>query len=422
MNWNKKISIGTFFFVVCFLFTQLTVLGDNDTTLLPPFTPDVDAAIETIMLQNYIPSVATAVMRNNSVIWAKGYGEQNAPDLIYQTGSVGKTFVATAFFQLYERGLIELDDDANEYLPFSLRHPNYTDTTITIQMLLTHYSGLNKSTDTYDAAMYIEGFAAMGWEFPYEWLEYPLWIEELLTQNGTLYDPEAWSSYEPGTAHVYSNIGYDILSYILQNVTGQTSVEYMQENIFDPLEMDHTSYDFNDFETSQLALPYYYNFSLDPEPNKNKAYPLFNEVSYGAGAIRSNVYDLSRFLLVHINKGLSNGTRILEESSMNLMHQIHASWYDDIFDKWGGIEGDTFGYHTKAYTIHSSNTTVPYAVVTLVNQGSDEARDACYNINLLLRQYVHEYDVLEYSASNGFIFFISIFSIVLIVLIRKKKY
>ena len=49
--------------------------SSNETIILPDFDPQVDEQIEEIMNQTYIPSVTTAVIRNNSIIWAKGYGE-----------------------------------------------------------------------------------------------------------------------------------------------------------------------------------------------------------------------------------------------------------------------------------------------------------------------------------------------------------
>ncbi len=370
-------------------------------SILPPFSPMIDSQVQELMAQNYVPTVTTAVVRNDSIIWAKGYGEQTELDIIHMTGSVTKTFTATAIFQLYERGLIQLDDDINEYLPFSLRHPNYPDTPITIRMLLIHYSGLAKDTDQYIAGMAEDAAMRIGLENPYNWLPFPYWIEEHLIPNGSLYVPDAWTPNKPGTSRHYSNLGYNVLGYILQLVTGNPIWEYMDEHIFVPLEMDSTGYNFSEFDASQLAIPYIYQLDVDPESTGNQAYPHYNYLGYSSGAIRSNIYDLARFLLVYMHNGVSNGTRILEENTIQIMHQMEASWLCGNsslinWEGWGGTEGDTCGFHTKAYAIHDGNTTVPYAVITFLNQGCDDARDICFSITTLLRQYVHRYDVLEY--------------------------
>jgi len=419
---NKVLVLALYFSFIILPFFLAS--GSNDTLNLPPFNPQIDDQVQEIMNQTYIPSVATTVIRNNSIIWARGYGEQPELDKIYMTGSVTKTFTATAIFQLYEQGLIQLDDDVNEYLPFSLRHPIYQSDSITIRMLLTHTSGISKDTDTYIAGMAEDGLSRMGWENPYAWLPYPEWIKEYLTPNGSLYDPGAWTPYYPGLTRHYSNIGYNILGYILELITGKPIWEYVQENILTPLEMHHTGFNLSKFDISQLAIPYIYKFEIDPESNGNKAYPHYNYLGYSSGAIRSNIYDLARFLLVHLHAGVSNGTRILQAHTIQTMHQMQASWLKDIefWNGWGGTEGDIYGFHTKAYGIYDHNTSVPYGVITLVNQGMDDARDACFSITQLLQRAVHRYDVdLTSRSSPGLSMVTSVIYLVIVVILVKKK-
>ncbi len=399
-----------------------TVAASNDNLNLPPFNPMIGNQVQELMTQSYVPTVTTAVVRNNSIIWTKCYGEQTPLDTIYMTGSVTKTFTATAIFQLYERGLIQLDDDVNEYLPFSLRHPNYTDTPITIRMLLIQTSGLAKDTDQYIAGMAEDATMRIGLENPYDWLPFPHWIEAHLTLNGSLYVPDVWTPNEPGTSRHYSNLGYNVLGYILQLATGMPIWEYMEANIFTPLEMHSTGYNFTEFDTSQLAVPYIYQLDVDPQSTGNKAYPHYNYLGYSSGAIRSNIYDLARFLLVHMHRGVSNGTQILAEDTIKLMHQMEASWLRGNsslvnWEGWGGTEGDIYGFHTKAYAIRDGNTSVPYAVITFLNQGSDDARDICFSINTLIRQYVHRYDAIDSYWPHGIILVLSISSIAILVVL-----
>jgi len=321
-------------------------------------------------------------------------------------GSVTKTFIATAIFQLYERDQIDLDDDVNNYLPFSFRHPNYTDTPITFRMLLQHTSGLSKYTDMYWFGVTGEVLEQLGWENPYEWLSYPYWIEGHLTPNGSLYDPAVWTPHEPGTNRFYSNFGYDVLSHLIQRVTGQPIWEYLQENIFDPLGMQNTGYNYTDFDEAQLATPYIYMFELDPASTGNQAYPHYNTLNYGSGGLRSNILDLAKFLLVFLHNGVSNGTRILEEDTLRTMESLQTAWLapgDPLIQwgGWGGTEGDAWAFHAKVYGYYGGNTTVPYGVITLLNQGLDSARDAAFSISNLLREYVHQYDVIALDCPSG---------------------
>ena len=401
MNTIVK-TLSAFILVMGFLINP--ALYENKS--LCPFRPQVDNEISDIMEQHYMPSTTVAVIRNNSIIWSKGYGEQQRLDLVYMIASVTKTFTATAIFQLYERDIIDLDDDVNDYLPFSLRHPNYTDTPITFRMLLQHRSGLSKDSDMYWYGVMAEVLQQLGWENPCDWLPYPLWIEEYLTPNGSLYEPTVWTSHEPGTNRFYSNFGYDVLGYLIQVVTGQPIWEYLQENIFDPLGMHSTGYNYTEFDIAQLATPYIYMFEMDPTSTGNKAYPHYNTLTYGAGGLRSNILDIAKFLLVFLHDGVSNRTRILEEETLRTMESLQTAWLapgDPLIQwgGWGGTEGDQWAYHAKAYGYYGGNTTVPYGVITFVNQGLDSARDAAFSISRLLREYVHQFDVTALDCPDG---------------------
>nr|KXH77139.1 MAG: hypothetical protein AM324_04400 [Candidatus Thorarchaeota archaeon SMTZ1-83] len=379
-------------------------LYENDSPC--PFRPQVDDQISDIMEQHHIPSTTVAVVRNNSIIWSKGYGEQQRLDLIYMIASVTKTFTATAIFQLYERGLIDLEGDVNDFLPFSFRHPNYTQTPITFRMLLQHTSGLSKDSDMYWYGVMADVLQQLGWENPCEWLPYPYWIEEYLTSNGSLYEPAVWTSNEPGTNRFYSNFGYDVLGYLVEQITGQPIWEYLEENVFDPLGMHSTGYNYTEFDVAQLAIPHIYMFEMDPTSTGNKAYPHYSTLNYGCGGLRSNIFDLAKFLLVFLHDGVSNGTRILEEDTLRTMESLQTAWlapWDPLIQwgGWGGTEGDEWAFHAKAYGYYSGNTTAPYGVITLVNQGMDSARDAAFEITKLLQEYVHQYDVIAFDCPSG---------------------
>ncbi len=427
-------SLAIFVLILGFFATQST---NNlyEIKILCPFEPQVDNQILDIMDQHYIPSTTVAVVRNSSIIWAKGYGEQQQLDLIYMIASVTKTFTATAIFQLFERGIIDLDDDVNDYLPFSFRHPLFPSIPITFKMLLQHTSGLRKYSDLYWYGITAEVLEELGWANPHEWTPYPYWIEDHLTPNGSLYDPAVWTYFRPGTTRFYSNFGYDVLGYLIQRATGQPIWEYLQDNIFDPLGMDCTGYNHTDFDAGQLATPYVYMFELDPDSTGNKAYPHYNTFNYGAGGLRSNIYDLARFLLVFMHDGVSNGVRILEEDTLRTMESLETAWFAPgnpmvRMSGWGGTEGDEWAFHAKGFVYYGGNTTVPYGVITFVNQGLDSARDAAFSITKLLQEYVHQYDNTSLNCTNSFALLdvilittsVGVVIIVITIIIRRKMH
>ena len=125
---------------------------ENDEELLNSF---FDRYIKLLMRFAHKPSVSACVIVNESIVWSGGFGlydiENNkmaTTDPLYLMASISKTVTATALMQLYEKGHFDLDDDVNDFLPFSFRNPNYPENPITFRMLLSHRSSL--ASDNYD--------------------------------------------------------------------------------------------------------------------------------------------------------------------------------------------------------------------------------------------------------------------------------
>ena len=158
-------------------------------------------------------------------------------------------------------------------------------------------------------------------------------------------------------------------------------------------------------------------------------------MTYGSGGMRSNIFDLAKFLLVFMHDGVSNGVQILEEETLREMESLQTAWLapgDPLidWDGWGGTEGDDWAFHAKGFTIYDSNTSVPYAVITFVNQGLDSARGAAYNITRLMQVYVHQYDGIPIDcpfglASEDVLLIATVIGsviIVVLVIVRWKKH
>jgi CubicO group peptidase (beta-lactamase class C family) len=258
-----------------------------------------------------IPSLQVCIVSGDEK-WVKGFGEQTEEDTVFLVGSIQKVFVAVSILQLYEEELIGLDDDINTYLPFSIRHPRYPDTPITIRMLLSHRSGL-------DATLPSEFAYDWGDDNPTEWTRsfpenlvgIPLegWLEMNLDEDGSLYSPGHWV-WEPDTRYSYSNNGYKILMCILERVTGQSIQGYMEENIFTPLLMDHTGFDSLEF-IDEHATPHTRKYGNDI----NIPLPVWN----GRYMLRSSASDMGNLMIALMNEGSFQGTQMLERETVDLM-------------------------------------------------------------------------------------------------------
>lgn len=180
-------------------------------------TDKVDDYVKTQMEKQKIPGLSIAVVRNGEIVKAQGYGlaniELNAPatpETIYQSGSMGKQFTATAVMMLVEEGKIGLDDRISKYLgevPESWSK-------ITVRNLLTHTAGTTDYPKDFD--------------FRRDYTE-----DELLKKAEAI-----TVAFAPGQKWSYSNVGYVTLGILLGKVTGKFYGEFLKERIFKPLDMN----------------------------------------------------------------------------------------------------------------------------------------------------------------------------------------
>ena len=180
----------------------------------------VDGYVEAAMRQQRIPGLALAVMRDGRIIKAKGYGLSNIelnvpviPEIVFQSGSVGKQFTATGIMMLVEEGKVGLDDKITKYFPGAPESWNK----ITVRHLLTHTSGIKNYTDK-------------SFDYRRDYTE----DDHLRMLQGMPLD------FEPGDKWSYSNSGYVLLGILIHKVTGKFYGDFLQERIFKPLGMTTT--------------------------------------------------------------------------------------------------------------------------------------------------------------------------------------
>ena len=295
--------------------------------------------IKFFMKLGHMPSLSTCIIKNNSVIWSKSYGYYDlknkkpaTQDTVYMVASISKMFAAFAIMQLYEQGLLELDDNINDYLPFPIANPNFPDVNITFRMLLAHQSSFADSR--YGLFLF---FTLLGYSDE--------WLNEFLTPGGYFYNPRNWKNFPPGTDHVYSSIGYEILGYIVERISNQNFDEYCRQHIFEPLDMKNSSFHLSYFDIDNIAIPYFWFLG------RYIPLPLYEIRNNAVGGLKSTICDLSHFLIVHLNGGVYNGSRFLKKSTIELMQTIQYPNGSDGF-AWKFLEYPD----EKIYLIHSGST------------------------------------------------------------------
>jgi CubicO group peptidase (beta-lactamase class C family) len=198
---------------LCFLLAQTAA----PAAAKEPLQDDVDRFVQAEMARLKLPGLALAVMRHGKIVKVAGYGLANVehgvpvkPETIFQSGSVGKQFTATAVMMLVEEGKLALDSPVRAYLPGA--PPAWKN--VTVRHLLTHTSGI-KNYDEKDL------------DFRKDYTE-----DQLLDIAARL--P---LDFQPGERWNYSNTGYVVLGILIGKVTGKFWGDFLRERIFEPLGM-----------------------------------------------------------------------------------------------------------------------------------------------------------------------------------------
>ena len=184
-----------------------------------PATDPVSTFVRTEMQQQHIPGLTLLVSRSGKPIRTEGYGVSNLelnvpakPETIFQSGSVGKQFTATAVMMLIEAGKVGLEDPLTKYFP----EAPLSWKQVTVRELLSHTAGFT--------------------DYPKDFDEQKNYTEEELLKI-----VEAIPlAYPPGTSWSYSNLGYLTLGILIHKVTGEFYGDFLQQRIFRPLEMSTT--------------------------------------------------------------------------------------------------------------------------------------------------------------------------------------
>ena len=132
-------------FILIFINFQLFSLAQN-----PNPSTVLDAVILNEMSTRHFPGASTIIVKNGKIVWVESYGYADIANsltvvdtTVFLLASVSKLFTGTAAMQLYESEIIDLDADVNNYLPWSVDVPNFTNDSITARQLMTHTASIN---------------------------------------------------------------------------------------------------------------------------------------------------------------------------------------------------------------------------------------------------------------------------------------
>ncbi|MBC6949240.1 class A beta-lactamase-related serine hydrolase, partial [candidate division KSB1 bacterium] len=274
----------------------------------------LDQAIQAEMSKDGLPSLAACIIKDDKIVWQNFYGfsdadAKQAPTeaTAYLLASISKTVTANAAMQLWEKGLLDLDQDLNAYLPFKIRNPHFPNDPITTRHLLTHRSSLAHPSGE-DPAFYQtypnDTAPALG-----------PWLREYLVPGGEEYVAAMWKNAAPGTVFENSNAGVALLGYLVEVISGIDFGDYCRKNIFTPLAMENSGFRLRDVAGSPLA-------GLHTTATATTAQ--YSVRYYPAVMLRSSIKELSHFVMAYLNGGAFNGKRILQAATIDEMLRMHV--------------------------------------------------------------------------------------------------
>ena len=288
-------------------------------------------------LQEQLFNGVALVSTGDDLILVKGYGlanvENHEPmtiDKKFQIASVSKSFVAVSILQLVEAGKLTLDQTIDKYFPDM---PNAE--LITIHQLLTHTSGLYSGDDltNYSQVTTVDEIIAPAFK------------------SSNLYYEE------PGTYSIYSNLGYDVLGAIIEQVSGQTYADYIEEHVLIPAGMTQSGLNMEGLVLENMATAYNGNISEGDE-----AKVLHPSFGYSSGGLHSTAMDLYKYdRALHSNLLISQESYDLmtQESSKVGTKSYGYGWYVNT-----GVEdtvshpGNLIGWHSMLLRHQEDKVTV----------------------------------------------------------------
>ena len=265
--------------------------------------PVVEKMVQKYAADNHFPGYSFGIVLDGKLVYTTSGGYSNLGNKtpattasMFRIASMSKSFTAMAIVKLRDEGKLHLDDAVSKYIP-ELKNQGLTQDAapITIRDLLTHSAGFPEDNPWGDRQLE---------KSSQEFLAF--------IKKGIHFSNATGLSYE------YSNVGFTMLGYIIEKVTGKNYGAYIKENIWKPLNME-ASWEFSSIDDAKLAHGYrWINNNWTEEP-------LLHDGIYGAmGGMITSVVSFSKYVSLHLDAWPPRNnteTGPIERSSIREMHQ-----------------------------------------------------------------------------------------------------
>ncbi len=288
-----KLSKHRFFNLILILFISSVLAFGQDAPL-----SGLDDYVNKAIKDWDVPGVAIAIVKDDKVIFVKGYGVREigktdavTPNTIFAIGSSSKAFTTAALSMLVDEGKLKWNDPVSKYLPnFQLFDP-YVTREMTVRDLVTHRIGLERGDRLWYATDYDRN--------------------EIL-QRIRFLKPSSSMRSKFG----YQNIMYLAAGQIIPAITGKSWDDFIKERIFTPLGMKSSDTTIRTLKKfSDVAAPH---VKIDDKV-KSVPYRLIDNIG-PAGSINSNALDVAQWLRLQINAGKFGDKQLVSAANIKEMH------------------------------------------------------------------------------------------------------
>ena len=300
----------------------------------------LDQLIESGLKEWKVPGLSVSVVKDGKLLFSNGYGfrdpekglEMNA-DTLYRIASNSKAFVSMSLAILADEGKLDWDKPVRHYIPYFRLNDKYASENVTPRDLLCHRTGL----PAHDGALH---------DFK---------TRKEMVENLQYLD----SSYPIRTRLQYNNLMYMTAGHLVDCITGQTWESFVQERIFNVLEMEKSNFS---YFKSRLTGNYAECFYLKDEELKQYKHNKEMDPEYiyprsPAGGINTTANEMANWMILQLNKGEFKEKRIVSEKTFTEMHspQMVDNWnspYEEHGESSSGLGWFIWAYRGEKLVVH----------------------------------------------------------------------
>ena len=266
----------------------------------------IDRLYKEHAVKNHFPGFVYGIVADGQLVYTGSTGFANVQtktpatmSSAFRIASMSKSFTALAILKLRDEGKLKLDDAASDYIPEmkKIKYLTSDAPVITIRNLLSHAAGFPEDN--------------------------PWGDRQLADTDKKLLDLIQQVSFStvPGVSYEYSNLGFALLGKIIAIVTGTSYQQYIAENIWKPLGMNHTYWEYTKVPADKLAHGY------RRVNNEWKEEALLHDGSFGAmGGVMTTIEDFSKYMALHLSAWPPRNEKenaVIKRSSLREMQMPH---------------------------------------------------------------------------------------------------